>query len=557
MRPLLLLMLLCLCAPVRAQSAYQRPDLDAPLLDVAALSITAEQSEAILCELTLIARNFPDTPRVTHRIRTRALGLALRLKPDDRAAVVANGQLARGILPAPLPCDPVATPDGTAARLYEAALPLLDSPANATRQLALLLCDLALQLDPRLRRRIAPLTYLVTPDWHDPAAAAAPALDAPRTFTLREATARILLPGLKEGQLQFLTVTATVAPAREKKGLRVVLPEPLIQAMKQQKGGKELTEQTNQRMTALRAALRLRHESWPEGWTVVFTATGGPPTALPQLYAGIALTLDALLAGEPLDPNLLLAAALDPGGRLHPVIPAAQLIPAAALTHSPPLILSAAAASDVSDWLLLNPDQWPLLYRLTLHSAADLPEALALVRGSRAPRLAQSLTAFDQLTARLRAAADSLTELRKPESIAQLRDITTWHARHLSAAALLTVAVPAPSTLSIRGSLARIDQLAAPILSTDRRRYALHLPRGALEKSEFAKSAEALQSARQLHPSVRPYLQELLALAKLLDRAQGWRAYLTEGGPPDPPAVATQRQQAAAMRATLMAALAE
>ena len=169
----------------------------------------------------------------------------------------------------------------------------------------------------------------------------------------------------------------------------------------------------------------------------------------------------------------------------------------------------------------------------------------------------QSLTAFDQLTARLRAAADSLTELRKPESIAQLRDITTWHARHLSAAALLTVAVPAPSTLSIRGSLARIDQLAAPILSTDRRRYALHLPRGALEKSEFSKSAEALQSARQLHPSVRPYLQELLALAKLLDRAQGWRAYLTEGGPPDPPAVATQRQQAAAMRATLMAALAE
>lgn len=556
MRSLLLLVILAFRAPLRAEPGYQRPDLAAPLFDAAALDLSDDQTTAILRELNLLARNFPEHAAVTHRIRARALGLALQLRPDDRTAVVANGQLARGVRPAPLPCEISPVPSGIALRLHEAAVPLIHSPSNATRQLALLLCDLAIQLDPRLRRRTALLTYLAVPDWHDPAPA--PVLDAPRTFALRQTSARILLPGVTEGRLSFLTVTASAAPAAEKKGLRVVLPEPLLQAMRsQEKPAADLRASAEQRMAALRAALRQRHESWPEGWTVSLSTSGGDPAALPQLFAGIALTLDSLLSGEPLDEQLIFAAALGPDGALRSVIPPAQLLPAAALAHSPPLLLPAAASEEVTDWLLLNPDQWPLLFRVTLYSVADLPEALTLTRSSRASRLAQSLTAFDAIAARLAAAGDPLAELRKPETIARLRDIATWHSRHLSAAALLTVAVPGPATLSIRGSLARMDAVAGPILSTDRKAHPLHTRRkSAVTKTEFAEAAVALQSLKLLHPSVRPYLSELLALGKQLDYAQGtWRAYLKDNGPPDPPAIAVQRRQAAAVRATLEAGL--
>jgi hypothetical protein len=545
----LLLLLLCLVLPVRAQSGYQRPDLDAPLFDTAALDLTGEQIAAILRDLNLIARNFPDTPVVTPRTRSRALGIALRLKPDDRAAVVANGQLARGVRPVPLTCEVTPTPHGTAARLHEAAHPLVHSPSNATRQLALLLCDLAIELDPRLRRRTAPLTYLVRPDWHDPAPEIP--LDAPRTFTLRESSVRILLPALQDGHLQTFAVTAAAVPSQEKSGLRVQLPAPLLEAMNHPKTGGELRAATGQHMTAVRAALRRRHDSWPEGWAVSFNADA-TPAFVPQLFAGIALTLDSLLAGEPLDPRLTIAAGLDADGNPQPALPPAELLSAAALADSAALILPVTAAGEITDWLLLNPERWPLLFQVTLFTAADLPDLLNLARAARAPRLAQSLAAFDQLAVQLRAAADPLTEIRKPENVAALREITTWNPRHLSAAVLLSVAVPAPATLSLRGSLAQIDALAAPILSTDRKRYPLHLQRGTFEKTDFAKAAEALQAARLLHPATRPYVAELLTLAKMLDRAHGsWKAYRQNNGPPDPPDAALQRKAAAAMRATL------
>src|SRR5687768_5271802 len=106
-----LLILLCgargLLPPIFAQAPgtverrdidgdYRRPNLQAPLFDVAALPLRPEEVEALMQELRLIARNLPDSTAVDHRMRSHALAVALRLQPDDRASVVANGQLARG-----------------------------------------------------------------------------------------------------------------------------------------------------------------------------------------------------------------------------------------------------------------------------------------------------------------------------------------------------------------------------------------------------------------------------------------------------------------------------
>jgi hypothetical protein len=535
---------------------YRRPDLIAPLFNAAEAQLSDRQTESILRSLVLIARNFPDNPAVSHRLRARALALALRLREDDRSAVVANGQLARGITPDPVVCEPPATREDVAAALCDHGISLVQSPGLQARRLGLLLLDLTVSLDPRLRRKVASFTYLATPAWYEDHVPG-PSLEVPRTFDLRVAASLVLLPGLREGALQLLTVRARTVPAPGRKGLGVALPAPLLQAMAA-KNGADLRTRVEQRMAALRTAFRLRHESWPDGWSVEFEATGAPADSLPALFAGMALTLDALLCGEPLDEKCLLAAGVDEAGRLLPAVPAGELLPV--ITSSGDLhsfILPARSVEEVTDWLLLNPDRWPLLFRITLHRSADLDNALVLARQTRPPRLAQALSVFDALAARLTAAEDPLTELRKPGTVAQLREVLTWHEGHLSAMALLRVAEPGNVTLSVRGSLARIDALAQAILSTDRKRFPLHERRGPLAKSEFKKAVESLQAnVRMLHPDVHAYLAEVVELGKRLDRADGhWRAYLKENGSPDPPAVAARRGQVSSARALLDTAL--
>src|ERR1043165_2165549 len=81
---------------------YRRPDLQAPLFDALTLPLPAQQVEEVMQALLLIARNLPDRDTVNNRLRSHALAVALRLSPDDRSSVVANGQLARGVTPSPL-----------------------------------------------------------------------------------------------------------------------------------------------------------------------------------------------------------------------------------------------------------------------------------------------------------------------------------------------------------------------------------------------------------------------------------------------------------------------
>lgn len=562
---LLLIWLMMLAPLLRAQAPgtvrrgdidgrYQRPDLGAPLFNAEECGLNAEQTDALLRALVIIARNFPDSAEVSHRLRARALAVALRLKPDDRAAVVANGQLARGITPAPLSGVAEPTPEGVARTLFDLAAPLSQAEENEGRQLGGLLLDLAVSLDSRLRRKVSVLTYLVKPDWRETKTAGA-VLEAPRTFQLQSATARVIVPGPPGGALQWLTVQAKAMPAEDRKGLRVTLPPALLQAMSA-KNGADLRTRVEQRMTALRTALRARHVSWPEGWSVEFEASGGPPDGLPALFAGMALTLDALLSGEPLDDRYVLAAGMDATGLLHPVMPAGDLLTAAAQsTPAPVLILPARSAEEVTDWLLLNPEAWPVLAGVTLHQSVDLNGAMVLSRQMRAPRLTQALASFDEVAVRIKLANDPLIELRKPENVARLREVVTWHAGHLSAAALLRVAEPGTAVLSVRGSLARIDVIARGILSTDRKKYPLHGVRGPLAKSVFFTAGEELlANVKMLHPDVRGYAAEVVALGKMLDRACGhWNAYLKDNGPADPPEISARRRQAISVRAELEA----
>ncbi len=555
-----LLLYLLLCLPVRAQAPgtverrdidgeYRRPDLRAPLFDPLTLRLAPKEVEGIVQEMRLIARNLPDSSAVTHRLRSHALAVALRLMPDDRSANIANGQLARGVRPQPLPVDTTVTPGGVAQRLFSATLPLLNAEDLSARELAMLLLDLVVHLDPGLRPGISPLTYDTVPDWHD-APAASPLLEPPPVFRLLNAEVEVLLPALENGRPRFLTVRAEARPSPLQKGLKVNLPAALQEQMKR-KGGEALREDVNQRMTAVRSALRLRHQVWPTGWTVEFSVFGPDNARLAQLFTGMVLTLEALLSGEAMDPGCLVAAGADAAGKLQRVLALETLLPAAA----PPrvIVLPPDAGEELDDWVLLHPEQWPVLFHLTLHSAPALSDVMALLKATRAARLELSMSQFAEIAARLRAAADPLMELRRPETIAQLRELTMWHPHFLSASALLTVAAGGLPSLSPRGSLAHVDRLGECVLSTDRTRFPLHLPRPQFQKSEFGNAGHALQTAlKQLHPGIRPYAVEVVTLARMLDRAcGGWKAYLKDNGPPDPPDVRRQRERAAGLRPQL------
>jgi hypothetical protein len=105
--------------------------------------------------------------------------------------------------------------------------------------------------------------------------------------------------------------------------------------------------------------------------------------------------------------------------------------------------------------------------------------------------------------------------------------------------------------LTLKGSLLHIDRLAQCVLSTDRKLFPLKTPPPRFEKSAFSKAGDALQAALKiLPPSVRPYAEQVIILARMLDRAAGhWDK---PDGPPDPPDIGRQRTRAAGMRAEIL-----
>lgn len=561
---LLLLLFLILPALALAQApgtvsrrdidgVYPRPDLNVPLFDPLQVLLDPRVVEEVVRDLDAIARNFPDHPGVNHALRAHALAVALRLKPEDRSCLIANGQLARGVTPAPLPAQPAAAAEDVAARLMRTAQELQEAAQNDAQVLARLLFDIAGRLDPYLKPVIMPLTYGATPLWPAPrpdSLAAAAVVE----LKLRTADARVLLPGLQDGQLRILTVHADARPDPGHTGIKLALPAALQKAM-QEKDRQPLRDEVQRRADGLRSLLQRRHEAWPDGWIVQINVPDASALDLPPLFAGAALALDALISGSPPDPQCILAAGLDAEGRLVPAMAVEQLLPAAALQQTTRLlILPDEMDSPLSDWLYLTPSQWPLLYHITLHRAPAIGDAMALNRATRAPKLVQSISRFNEVAARLRSAGNPLAELRRPETTAALQEVVAWHPHHLSAAALLSVTAGGPATLTPKGSLRQIDALARCVLSTDRRRYPLHVPPPRFKKSEFGEAMDALKAAqRQWHPSVRAYVAEVELLAKMLDRAKGrWKAYLNKG-PIEPPEISRQRSAAASLRMVLEA----
>ena len=76
---------------------YRRPSLEDPIFVTENLTLDRDQVLALAEEIATIVVGFPDMPETSsHEFQAHALGIALRLDPRNRTAVIANGQLDKG-----------------------------------------------------------------------------------------------------------------------------------------------------------------------------------------------------------------------------------------------------------------------------------------------------------------------------------------------------------------------------------------------------------------------------------------------------------------------------
>ena len=82
---------------------YKRPLLEDPVFNREALSLDIDQTSLLAETLVGLAGNYPEHPVLSQNdIRTKLLGLTLRLDPRNRSAIVMNGQLDSGQSPRPV-----------------------------------------------------------------------------------------------------------------------------------------------------------------------------------------------------------------------------------------------------------------------------------------------------------------------------------------------------------------------------------------------------------------------------------------------------------------------
>jgi hypothetical protein len=99
--------------PPPVTPSYVRPDLSVTAWDLSGVTLNEQQQDGLTHVLVEIVRDYSTSKLVTPVWKSRLLGIALRLQPDNRDAIIANGQLARGVEPqclhaAPPPLDKMA-----------------------------------------------------------------------------------------------------------------------------------------------------------------------------------------------------------------------------------------------------------------------------------------------------------------------------------------------------------------------------------------------------------------------------------------------------------------
>ena len=525
--------------------AYRRTAPLAGLASAAEAALGETGVEEVVRELVKVARTMPEVPM---ELRSRAVALALTFRPDDREALVADGQLARGVK-----AGEAGGGVAGAERLGLAAERILLSEGAGALPAGAALADVARRLGFE-GKGVSGVAYGVVPKWEWLAERIPVEDDEAGTLpAVTEAQVRLLV-WAGSGDMEVMTATVTakkLGAERVESPVSFRLPPEWT---KPAEAAADWASVLEMRAAAIRELLGPRHEPWPRGWVAELGLSKSQPGFESAVFAGAAVAADCVMAGELPDPVCVLALGLGRGGQLEAIGTPVQVLAACVRQKVRHVVVPAAMVTGFTDWLLLNPGEWPRLMDVALHTARTPGDMLALSREDRATLLAKADRLFEVTVGPLRGRPDALAALRTPGVVANLEQVAAWHGQHLSARLLLGVAANrVGGSISVEASLAEVD----------RRSVALKVqPKGALKKGQrglkktpFGQAWDGLNAVRPLvHAEARTYCDEMLELARLLDRYAGkWPPDSVHPFPDEPPEVTKQRARTRVVRDGLMA----
>jgi hypothetical protein len=495
---------------------YRRPNLAAEILDLSKLALPQELKDALVMQIGLLVRNFPEEKRVTPLWKARLLSIALRLAPEDRDSIVANGQLARGVLPKPVEAPEAVTLESLSAhfiRIGEFLLNASNDPASPESQLALYLLDTAAFLDPKnrsihelLKEELQGLKWdslVLAPERGERMSD-----EELADLRLARSTVTVLLSANTPPKLQTISTAAVKLPPSERKiALQLVLPEDPSRTLEAQ-------------LPAMRSLLRNRAEHWPAGWKIELHPTSAMPVGQPAAVLGMALCLDSMILGNALDPTMVVASGIQfPAGTMKEM---GSLETFLANTKAVPaerwVITGEPDWSEIGDFLLLYPERARELIRLQWVVARSFGEAAALLQQNRAPLLQRNLDQAAELLAQARAQG---LGIGRQEATRKSIESLLAVAPNLPGIRLLqwVAEKKLPEQLSAKGSLRILRSMGVPMLEAGTKQYPTRTQwADKLNPTPWAVARNKVDRIRpRLHPVTRAYADALTDLGRIYD----------------------------------------
>ena len=503
--------------PQPSVPGYNRPDLSAKTWDLGPVTLNEDQQQQLVDVIVSIVRDYPDHPAVTPVWKSRLLAIALRFRPEDRAAVVAAGQLARGVVPQPLhqPAPPL---DRMALSLLKFATVLLDNATDKTSTNYILgyhLLDAAVQFDKS--NRVV---------W-DSFQTDAPALrwgalvpkGRPRNSVQAEETPDLKLQktevqvflmealnGLGKPALKTMQANATRSARGPRQALELILP-------------KDIDKAAEEALPQLRNLLRSRTPQWPGGWRVDMEPFGVPASGQPAALLGMTLLLDSLVTGTELSRKTYLACGLDPAtGKLVRTLSLDMLMQASAnLPEDVILVVPEMDFTAFQDFLLVFPERWTDLVKCRMCVARNLSECIALLSANRPPGLQRSLDAGQAVLNRAR--QNGIAGLRSEALQQAMADVLRAYPNDLTTKILEAIGLKhLPAQLSKVGAMNILGRFGIPVNRGGSQQFPTTPWQDKLSATPWAKCRIQIDRLRpQLPIEAKGYADALVDLARIYD----------------------------------------
>lgn len=532
--------------PRRLQGSYFRPNLSPEILNLAELKLKPEMVDSIVSCLGLLVRNFPPGKPFSLEWKSRMLGIALRLRPDDPACVVANGQFVRGIVPEPIAA---ATPklESLATELLKLATAVLSvnqDKTSVSHVLGLHLLDLAARIDPSNSAVLEVFLQDAPPFLWDKISSNRPAkllFSEEETPDLRrtEASMHALLYRNENNRgklvLTALAAQATKAPPEaRRKALQLVLPSDSDRSL-------ELA------LPGIRTQLKSRTSQWPAGWKIELKELRVQPPNQPGVLLNVALLLDSMINGTELDPKATLACGIDAfnGQTVRTMGLESFLAVAKDLPDGSLIIISEPNLNEVYDFIISQPDRVMEILRLNLCIARNLAECVELSSLNRPQVLQKNLAQHKTLLEMLR--KGGVTTLRTPATLQTIVSILEFNPNLFSLSLMQTIGQKRlPGQLSISGSLSLLRRLGTPMLQAGSKPFPIQTPwRNKLSATPWATARIQIDRIRPiLANEARAYADALSDLGKTYDNK-------VLNPPQSPPAKAELEKRISQMRKKL------